>query len=543
MAAKSSNRGTSSRRTRMGLSEQAVRETLRRVLSHPEFLASPKRRNFLSYVVEETLAGRADQIKGYAIATAVFGRGGDFDPGLDPIVRIEAGKLRRELERYYLVAGGQDPIRIDIPKGRYVPLFIEQPGTATTKPDQPSFESSVGVATPSVAVMPLENLTGETVQDYFVDGLLSELTVELGRYQDIIAIPGCGAGPAPDEPGNAKETGARLGARFLLGGTLRRDSERAKVTLHLTDTATGRQVWSEAYACKLNPAEVILTQESIAREVVATIAGEAGIISQRLSREVRKKKPCDLTTYEAVLRYQYYMRVMTPESYRSALAAVRAAVEREPDYGPACSALANMHCHAYIWDIPEFDEPLEKAGEYARNGTLMDPANQLTRTVMAYVHLLRGELESALSEADVALQLNPNSPYFTGTIGYVVMMAGDFDHGRKLVENAIALNPCHPRWFHHALWLDDYRQGRYESSYREAVTAGPSLGFWHPVVCAASLGKLQRRPQARAYVAELRRLKPDFEQRAGELMARVIKIENFAEQLIDGLKKAGLDAL
>jgi adenylate cyclase len=527
----------------LGLPRQAVREAIRRVLSHPEFLASPKRRSFLSYVVEETLAGRADQIKGYTIARAVFGRREDFDSGLDPIVRIEAGKLRRELERYYLVAGGQDPIRIDIPKGRYVPLFIEQPGSATTKPDQPALESSVGVATPSVAVMPLENLTGETVQDYFADGLLSELTVELGRYQDIIAIPGCGAGPAPDEPANAKETGSRLGARFLLGGTLRRDSERAKVTLQLTDTATGRQVWSEAYACKLNPAEVISTQESIAREVVATIAGEAGIISQRLSREVRNKKPSDLTTYEAILRYQYYMRVMTPESYQNALAALRAAVEREPDYGPACSAFANMHCHAYIWDVPEFDQPLEKAGEYARNGVLMEPASQLTRTIMAYVHLLRGELESARSEADIAFQLNPNSPYSTGTIGYILALAGDFDRGRKLVENAVALNPCHPRWFHHALWLDEYRQESYESSYREAVTAGPHLGFWHPVICAASLGMLERRPQARAYIEELRRLKPDFEHRARELMTRVLKIESITELVIDGLRRSGLEGI
>jgi hypothetical protein len=153
---------------------------------------------------------------------------------------------------------------------------------------------------------------------------------------------------------------------------------------------------------------------------------------------------------------------------------------------------------------------------------------------------LRGELESARSEADVALSLNPNSPYFTGTIGYVLVLAGDFDRGRDLVENAIALNPCHPRWFHHSLWLDDYRRGRYESSYRAAVTAGPSLGFWHPVICAASLGKLERKVQARAYVAELRRLKPDFEHRTRELMARVLKIESIAEQVIDGLSKAGL---
>jgi adenylate cyclase len=396
-------------------------------------------------------------------------------------------------------------------------------------------------AAPSVAVMPFENLTGDPSQDYFVEGLLSEITVELGRYQDIIAIASHRAGPSPDDPGNAKAIGSLLGTRFLLGGALRMDSKRAKVTLRLTDTATGQQVWSESYTYELDPAEAISTQESIARDIVATIAGQAGIISRRLSREVRKKKPHDLTTYESILRYHYYMRVMTPESFQAAFAALKAALEREPDYGPACSAFANMHCHAYIWDLPEFEDPMETANEYAMHGSLMDPANQITRTIMAYVHLLNGKLESSWNEADIALSLNPCSPYYTGTIGYILIMAGEFERGRKLVENAISINPCHPRWFYHALWLDDYSHERYESSYRAAVAAGPSLGFWNPLVCAASLGMLEREEQARAYLTELDRLKPDFLPRAPELISRVLKIEGMIEQLIEGLRSAGLD--
>lgn len=525
----------------MDLPHQAVRDALSRVLGHPEFLASEKRRDFLKFVVEETLAGRAEELKGYTIATAVFGRGEDFDPGLDPIVRIQAGKLRRELERYYLVAGGHDPVRIDIPKGRYVPLFIEKADPAPAAPADPIPKPAGVGATPTVAVMPLENLTGDTEQNYFVYGLLSDLTLELGRYQEIVAIPCGGVGTAPDDPRNAKAVGSQLGARFLLGGTLRKDSERAKITVRMIDTATGRQVWSDSYAHSLEPSEVISTQESVARHVVSRIAGETGIITQRLSRETRKKDPSDLTTYEAMLRYHYYMLAMTPESHEQAFAALQAAIEREPDYGPAWSALANMHCHAYIWDVPGFEDPLERATEYAGNGAAMDPGNQLTRCIMAYVHLLRGELAPVSVEADVVLSLNPNSPFYSGAIGYILVMAGEFDRGRNLIDNTIAVNPCYPRWFHHAIWLDYYRQERYESSYRAAASAGPTLGFWHPVVCAASLGMLERKSQARAYLAEIRSLKPDFEPRARELLARVLKVEGLPEQVIAGLKKAGFD--
>jgi tetratricopeptide (TPR) repeat protein len=200
-----------------------------------------------------------------------------------------------------------------------------------------------------------------------------------------------------------------------------------------------------------------------------------------------------------------------------------------------------LYNHAYIWDVPDFADPLETATEYARKGTLLEPGNQLTRTITAYVCLLRGERESVLSECDVALSLNPNSPYFAGTIGYILVLAGNFGRGRKLVDKAIAINPCHPRWFHHACWLDDYRRGEYEASYREASMSSPMLGFWNPILCAAPLGQLGRESEARTFVDELRRLKPDFEARARELIARTSRLDDVIEKVIDGLRKAGLD--
>ena len=99
------------------LSSAAVCEQLQKILDSPSFEASERRKRFLRYVVEEMLAGRADRLKGYAIATQVFDRDDSFDPQTDPVVRLEARRLRRALEHYYLTAGRDDPIRIEIPKG------------------------------------------------------------------------------------------------------------------------------------------------------------------------------------------------------------------------------------------------------------------------------------------------------------------------------------------------------------------------------------------------------------------------------------------
>ena len=89
---------------------EQIRRQLQRILDSPEFKATKSQRDFLQFVVSETLAGRDYEIKGYTVATRVFGRKADFDPNVDPIVSIQANRLRRALERYYLVAGQIDPV-------------------------------------------------------------------------------------------------------------------------------------------------------------------------------------------------------------------------------------------------------------------------------------------------------------------------------------------------------------------------------------------------------------------------------------------------
>lgn len=164
--------------SRLTLSEETIRGQLERILASPEFQSSAMLRNFLVFVVEKTLAGEADEIKGYTVATQVLGRQPDFDPDKDPIVRILAGKLRWTLERYYLVRGRPDPVRIDIPKGAYVPTFQQASreeaggeGPAALATD-PALSLPSG---PSVAVMPLLNLTGDRKQEFFAHGLAEEL--------------------------------------------------------------------------------------------------------------------------------------------------------------------------------------------------------------------------------------------------------------------------------------------------------------------------------------------------------------------------------
>lgn len=97
----------------------AVERQLETIFASADFVSAPKMRSLLRYLVDATLAGDAERLKGYAIGVDVFDRGAEFDPGTDPIVRVQAGRLRKLLETYYRTVGQDDPVRIEIPKGGY----------------------------------------------------------------------------------------------------------------------------------------------------------------------------------------------------------------------------------------------------------------------------------------------------------------------------------------------------------------------------------------------------------------------------------------
>jgi len=527
---------------RSGLAHDAIRAQFDRILASPEFHATDRMRDFLRFVVEEKLAGRSHRLKGYTIAVEVFGRGDDFDATHDPIVRIQAGRLRRALERYYLVAGVRDPVLIDIPKGRYVPRFVARsvPPETTRMAPFSAGGTERGSFGPTLAVLPFENLTGDPDQQPLTVGLTEELVTELSRFQDI-SVLGCHiARQPPDLPADPIEMARTMGARFVLMGAVRRDAESVKVSAHLSDLANGQQIWADASAHPLEASHLIATQEQIATNVVAAVASEYGIIARRLSAESRKTPPSDLRTYEAMLRYYNHQISPTPDSVESCFAALQSASEREPDYGPVWSALATLHCQMYTFDAPGFGSALDTALDYARKGVFLEPGSQLGRMILAYACYLAEDTDGFREESETALALNRNSPYTIGAIGYMHVMQGEIDRGRELLEHAMTSCPCHPRWFHAGQIVPRLLEGDYDGALIATRKHLPFIDFWDDVVQASVLGKLGRVDEARPHLDAARASKPDLAGRVRELMRRSLKIDDLIDDVVDGLRIAGL---
>ncbi len=511
--------------------KRAVRAQLERVLNSPDFDTSVRSREFLRFLVQETLAGRESSISQYAIGTVVFGRGADFDPATDPIVRMQAGRVRRSLERYYLTSGAEDAVIIDIPKGAYVPVFryresiqdasAEVVGSAELAEETDSW--------PTLMVTPFRNVTGDTQLDFIAQGLASDLAIELDRYQEVRVFMGPASGTA----------GSESPARFTVEGNVSADGDNLKISIHLLDGLTQRQIWGHHFRCEYSDPRCSVLLDELAQTLAATVGEEQGLLARHLSEPARRGQPIRLGMYEAVLRYYQHEMTQSATSFHEALAALQHAVDVEPKNGLAWSLLARSYAGNYAMELADDDTPLAVALEFAQKGVRLEPADQRTRSILAYVHLLNDELAEGRREIEAALELNPHSLFFLDVIGYLLTLLGDWERGPVLSRKAVRLNPYHRRVAHAALWLDALRRKDYDSAYYEAKEY--TLGnFWGPLMRATALAYLGRMKKARTDVEQVLLIRPNFRQRGHWFITRYVKLEELVERITEGLQKAGL---
>jgi len=246
-----------------------VRGALQRLIASPDFAATERNRRFLSYVVEKTLEGKFDDISGYHVATLVFGRPASFNPTLDPIVRIEAGKLRRDLEVYYLKSGRQEVVRISLPRGSYIPVFERHAA--------PSFAPAAVLDPLGITVHAIHS------EDHAANGNLRARVVDELTRTGEIAVYAAAVAPSNDhgllDSETARALGERNGTRFVFSGHLRPNGDALTLTARLHDGATGRQLWSEdlegAEIEKAVVTRLLEVRRRLAAEVVSPSAAGA----------------------------------------------------------------------------------------------------------------------------------------------------------------------------------------------------------------------------------------------------------------------------
>lgn len=514
---------------------QIIKSQLQRILSSSNFKASPRLKKFLQFVVERTLAGRANEVKGYTIATGVFGRKETFDQSTDPIVSVEARRLRRALEQYYLVTDMPDQVLITIPTGTFVPTFrylsSPQASTQISGIQQDNYKTLEGW--PTVLIRPFKNLSKDTHPNFIAEGFTAELAVELARHQDIRVMmkPSGSEGESITEPK----------ARFIIEGNLRHGSNDLNVAVHLFDNKAESHIWGEVYRCNLDTVDLFNFQEEVAQVIAATVAEQEGFIVKTLSLESRNKPPADIETYEAIHKFYKFETTYSAETFFEALIALKQAISQEPECAQAWAYLGGLHVENYGLEMVDTETPIGMGIQYIEKAIQLAPSNQRFHLWMAEARLLNNQLPEGLAEAQKALNLNPDSLIYLDTIGYALALLGDWEQGCDLIKKALELNPYVRSYNHYILCWNWIRKKEYEKAYMETFNFRLPDLFWDPLNRAITLSLLGRAEEANQNIKKVLRLKPDFSARGQLLIRHFIKSEEMVECFIESLKKSGLD--
>ena len=243
-----------------GVTPQAIRVQLERIVSSDGFVRSRRMQRFLEFVVEETLSGRADQLGEYSIAVAVFDRPEAFDPALDPIVRNDARRLRLKLFEYYRHLQNPAPnhVLIDVPKGGYVPVFRLASASHVEAPPR----------LPRLAVLPFDVLSATSESTMYGHALCMSLTAGITNLGGIEALAYGYSGEQP-----IREAAARLRLTHVINGSLFEAGRRCQVTINLIHAQQGTQLWARQYEFPVGEILTILSEmtRSVVREVTSML--------------------------------------------------------------------------------------------------------------------------------------------------------------------------------------------------------------------------------------------------------------------------------
>lgn len=443
------------------LDSEVVRAQLERILASSGFATAKSARRFLRYVVEETLAGRGDQIKEYAVGVSVFDRGEAYDPRADAVVRVEALRLRNRLQEYYLNGGGADPVSIDLPKGTYVPVFqsLLEAGTAKPPPRGATTWALAAIAVlsilgalrwgwtrvhpvvrvQSIAVLPFENLSGDSSQDYLADGISGGLIEELGRIQNLRVISHSAVARYAHTAKPRAEIAAELKVDALVQGSVLRAGSKVRIAERVVEARTGRLLRSQSY--ERDAGEIPGLEREAARNIAEGIGFEYPARNHASVEDVRRVNP---EAYDSYLRGRFYSQHQNEEENKAAILNLEHSVAADPNFASAYAELAETYVWRFFLFAPAEKQWEEKAFVAAEKALSLDPD-------LAMAHVARGRLlwtpanhyqhEKAIREYRRALASDPSLDEAHNQLALIYDHIGLFDRALEESHQAVLTNP------------------------------------------------------------------------------------------------------
>ena len=397
---------------------------------------------------------------------------------------------------------------------------------------------------PSIAVLPFTNLSGDPGDVYFSVGLTEDIITALSRFSDLFVFARESTRRFESGSIDPQEVGRRLGARYVLVGSVRRSQDRLRITAKLLDAKDGDQLWSESYDRDLTAANVFAVQDEITERVVGLVGSpDAPLLKSKIQKELRAKRPESLAAYECVYLSLWVYDTFKEDDHARARDCLERAVDKTtPDYALAWAHLAQMYFEEYKYGWNSRPEPIERALTATKKALELDAQEQWAHYVEALILYVREkDLDLFYEAAERAIALNPNNAFILADLGLWMVYSGRFERGKALVEKSMILNPLHADWIHFALFLDYYRKGEYREALGVQLKMNVPNNQGIQTGLVAVYGQLGDTEKAKGTLAHILQLWPEFPENPRAWFVRRRFSAVVLESLMDGLRKAGLE--
>jgi adenylate cyclase len=390
-----------------------------------------------------------------------------------------------------------------------------------------------------IAVLPFKS-SGDAEMESFADGLGEEITTGLSRFRYLSVVASASAARLKGETGDERALGAKLGARYVLEGSIRKGGSGIRVTAQLVDTQTGAQLWAETYNRDLQASSIFAAQDDVAARIVATVADSYGVLVHSIRAAIGRKDDADLTPVEWQFQYFAYREQITPSAHAVLKTRLERAAERDAQKSDLWACLAQIYVDEYAFGFQTDPTSLDRALAAARRAVELDRANQFALVALAQVHFFRQDLAAFGPATQRAMALNPLNTDALGILGLQIVHTGEFERGTKIVRRAMELNANHAGWMHFAPLWQHFHKGEYEQALECANRVDVPGLFWPYLVMAATCGHLDRNAEAAAAVRDLLALDPEFAAHARSNIGTWHFASGLMDPILDGLRKAGL---
>jgi len=392
---------------------------------------------------------------------------------------------------------------------------------------------------PSVAVLPFQNMSGDSDQEYFSDGISEDIITALSRVRQIFVIARNTTFTYKGKAVDVQAVARDLGVRYVVEGSVRKAANRVRITAQLIDGDTGNHIWAERYDRVLE--DIFAVQDEITENVVAALGPE--LTSAEIQR-ARRKDPSNLDAWDCTMRAMWHYARVTRQDMEEARRLALRAIEMDSGAAAAFAVLALTHVRDAINGWSEsVQQSISAAYEAGRNAVVLDDRDANAQRALGWANLLQRRFEDAFSRFETAIDVDPNNASTHGSLGVALAMIGRRDEAVKHIATAMRLSPRDPFKY---LWLTwrgeaEFVEEKYDEAAewaRRSLQINPDFPSGLRLL-AASLGQMGRIDEARAALEQLLRLVP------GQTVETVrnqflYKAPENMERYLDGLHKAGL---